>query len=78
MSVRWHLHDYRFPELDGIVDGAILMHREMAELLGSHGAVPHDLTRGPDGMPALLRAGTPQDVVYMRLWPLRLPLPPVA
>lgn len=64
MSVRWHLHDYRFPELDGIVDGAILMHREMAELLGSHGAVPHDLTRGPDGMPALLRAGTPQDVVY--------------
>ncbi|WP_240436715.1 glycosyltransferase [Streptomyces sporangiiformans] len=64
MSVRWHFHDYRSPDLDGIVDGAILMHREMAELLDGRGAVPHDLTRGPDGLHSLLREGGPQDAVY--------------
>ncbi|TQE22097.1 glycosyltransferase [Streptomyces ipomoeae] len=62
--MRWHTHDYRSPDLDGIVDGAILMHREMAELLDGKGAVPHDLTRGPEGLGNLLKGGGPEDTVY--------------
>ncbi|MGW0009808.1 glycosyltransferase [Streptomyces tendae] len=64
MSARWHMHDYRSPNLDGIVDGAIFMHREAAELLDGKGAVHHDLTRGPDGLVSLLKEGGPEDTVY--------------
>ncbi|MFE9775830.1 glycosyltransferase family 4 protein [Streptomyces sp. NPDC005931] len=46
--MRLHTHDYRTPDATGIVDGAILMHREMSELLSRHGSVTlHDLTTGP-------------------------------
>lgn len=46
--MRLHTHDYRAPDTDGIVDGAILMHREMSQLLARRGSVAlHDLTAGP-------------------------------
>ncbi|MFF2809200.1 glycosyltransferase [Streptomyces sp. NPDC058000] len=47
--MRLHTHDYRAADSDGIVDGAILMHREMSELLTRRTSVAwDDLTRGPD------------------------------
>nr|WP_240979893.1 glycosyltransferase [Streptomyces sp. HNM0574] len=56
-----HTHDYRSPDTEGIVDGAILMHREMAELLTRIRRVSwHDLTLGQDSVAS---AG-PGDVVY--------------
>ncbi|MEU7580900.1 glycosyltransferase [Streptomyces sp. NPDC041068] len=59
--MRLHTHDYRAPDTDGIVDGAILMHREMAELLTRRQPVTwHDLAQGPDSVAS---AG-PGDVVY--------------
>ncbi|GAA4931214.1 glycosyltransferase [Streptomyces coeruleoprunus] len=59
--MRLHTHDYRAPDTDGIVDGAILMHREMAELLTRRGSVAlHDLTTGPD----CVAAADGGDVVY--------------
>ncbi|MFE6689169.1 glycosyltransferase [Streptomyces sp. NPDC057743] len=51
------MHDYRAPDAHGIVDGAVLMHREVAQLLGRHGSlVPHDLTAEP-GWLARVRPG---------------------
>ncbi|MDI3282573.1 glycosyltransferase [Polyangium sp. 15x6] len=42
------MHDYRSADTGGIVDGAILMHQEMARLLPRRCQVSwHDLTRGP-------------------------------
>ncbi|GAA2644082.1 glycosyltransferase [Streptomyces lunalinharesii] len=59
--MRLHTHDYRAPDTDGIVDGAILMHREMAELLTRRQSVAwHDLTGGPQ----CVAAAGPGDVVY--------------
>lgn len=59
--MRLHTHDYRAPRTDGIVDGAILMHREMSRLLARRGSVTlHDLTRGPDCVAGLGE----DDVVY--------------
>ncbi|MBP2478629.1 glycosyltransferase involved in cell wall biosynthesis [Crossiella equi] len=56
-----HLHDYRAPVTDGIVDGAILMHREMARaMVARQNVALHDLTQGPD----CLRAVRDGDVVY--------------
>ncbi|WP_437312956.1 glycosyltransferase [Sorangium sp. So ce385] len=46
--MRLHTHDYRSADIGGIVDGAILMHQEMARLLPQRAQVSwHDLTRGP-------------------------------
>ncbi len=59
--MRLHTHDYRAPDTDGIVDGAVLMHREMADLLTRRtSAALHDLTTGPG---SVARAGA-GDVVY--------------
>ncbi|MEU8774273.1 glycosyltransferase [Streptomyces sp. NPDC048606] len=59
--MRLHTHDYRAPDTHGIVDGAVLMHREMARLLARRGSVVlHDLTSGPDCVAGL--GG--DDVVY--------------
>ncbi|MEV4976728.1 glycosyltransferase [Streptomyces scopuliridis] len=58
-----HVHDYRRPHLAGIVDGAVLMHREMATMLLNEGALPHDLARGPAALAPLL-AGDDRDTVY--------------
>lgn len=59
--MRLHTHDYRAPDTDGIVDGAILMHREMTELLTEGAEVTwHNLATGPTAL-ASARAG---DTVY--------------
>ncbi|OII68062.1 glycosyltransferase [Streptomyces sp. CC77] len=59
--MRLHTHDYRAPDTDGIVDGAVLMHREMADLLTRRTTTAlHDLTTGPR---AVSGAGG-GDVVY--------------
>ncbi|WP_437623803.1 glycosyltransferase [Sorangium sp. So ce1151] len=59
--MRLHTHDYRSADTGGIVDGAILMHREMARLLPQRSQVAwHDLTRGP----ASIRHAGPGDTVY--------------
>jgi glycosyltransferase involved in cell wall biosynthesis len=59
--VRLHAHDYRAPDTSGIVDGAILMHREVAELLDGHRSVAwHDLTRGAESV----ASASPGEVVY--------------
>ncbi|MGK5641706.1 glycosyltransferase [Streptomyces sp. URMC 126] len=59
--MRLHTHDYRAPDTEGIVDGAVLMHREMSRLLARRApAALHDLTAGP-GCVAGLGA---DDVVY--------------
>lgn len=59
--MRLHTHDYRAPDTRGIVDGAILMHREMARLLARRGSVVlHDLTSGPGWIADLGE----DDVVY--------------
>lgn len=59
--MRLHTHDYGAPDMAGIVDGAVLMHREAARLLARHTpVVPHDLTAGP----GLLRDVRPGETVY--------------
>jgi glycosyltransferase involved in cell wall biosynthesis len=59
--MRVHLHDYAADDLHGKLDGAVLMHSEMASLLASrHEVVPHDLRRGRSVL-AGVRSG---DVVY--------------
>ncbi|MFI0817552.1 glycosyltransferase [Streptomyces sp. NPDC021098] len=59
--MRLHAHDYRAPDTSGIVDGAILMHREVAELLDGHRSVAwHDLTRGAESV----ASASPGEVVY--------------
>ncbi|GGZ39387.1 hypothetical protein GCM10010387_36960 [Streptomyces inusitatus] len=59
--MRLHTHDYRAPDDEGILDGAILMHRETAGLLTRrHPVAWHDLTRGAESVAS---AG-PGDVVY--------------
>ncbi|GAB7110191.1 hypothetical protein JCM4814A_85060 [Streptomyces phaeofaciens JCM 4814] len=43
--MRLHTHDYRAPDTRGIVDGAVLMHREASALLARHHPLAaHDLT----------------------------------
>ncbi|MGW7413571.1 glycosyltransferase [Streptomyces sp. NPDC054863] len=59
--MRTHVHDYGPQDTSGILDGAILMHRTMSDLITARAdAVPHDLTRGAAAL------GTPaaDDVVY--------------
>ncbi|MBY8885239.1 glycosyltransferase [Streptomyces sp. PTM05] len=47
--MRLHVHDYTDVSLAGILDGAVLMHQQMAELLSARGdVVPHDQRVGPD------------------------------
>jgi hypothetical protein len=59
--MRVHLHDYAAEDLHGKLDGAVLMHSEMASLLASrHEVVPHDLRCGR----RVLAAVRPDDVVY--------------
>ncbi|MFE9426424.1 glycosyltransferase [Kitasatospora sp. NPDC006697] len=59
--MRLHVHDYSGADLTGILDGAVLMHRQMAELLPTRAeVVPHDQTAGPDCL-AGVREG---EVVY--------------
>ncbi|MBB1242612.1 glycosyltransferase [Streptomyces durbertensis] len=61
--MRLHLHDYRSPHASGIVDGAVLMHREVAELLDRRAPVCwHDLTRRGAAGPS--SGSGPEDVVY--------------
>ncbi|MBB1259582.1 glycosyltransferase [Streptomyces alkaliterrae] len=61
--MRLHLHDYRSPRASGIVDGAVLMHREVAELLARRAPVSwHDLTRRGAAGPST--GAGPGDVVY--------------
>nr|WP_239135458.1 glycosyltransferase [Streptomyces sp. SID12488] len=55
-----HAHDYGLVDTAGILDGAVLMHRTMSDLITARpDAVPHDITRGAKGLGPL--AG---DVVY--------------
>ncbi|MEU8891522.1 glycosyltransferase [Streptomyces sp. NPDC048442] len=59
--MRTHVHDYGPQDTSGILDGAVLMHRTMSDLITARpDAVPHDLTRGAAAL------GTPaaDDVVY--------------
>ncbi|QUH01949.1 glycosyltransferase [Saccharopolyspora erythraea] len=59
--MRVHAHDYRSLDVSGILDGAILMHRQIAHLLTRRQNVfLHDLTRGAEQVRGL-RDG---DVVY--------------
>ncbi|GAA3486472.1 glycosyltransferase [Streptomyces cremeus] len=59
--MRLHTHDYQSPDTSGIVDGAVLMHREMSHLLARRGSVVlHDVTEGPGCVAGL----GPDDVVY--------------
>ncbi|MGP9022675.1 glycosyltransferase [Streptomyces sp. BR1] len=59
--MRLHVHDYTSVNVSGILDGAVLMHQEMARLLTARGdVVLHDQTFGPDCL-AQARDG---DVVY--------------
>ena len=63
--MRLYLHDYSHPELTGIVDGAVLAHREMASVLLARDSVTaHDLTRGGADLGELWRRSGPDDVVY--------------
>ncbi|NDZ83268.1 glycosyltransferase family 4 protein [Streptomyces sp. SID10853] len=59
--MRLHVHDYGPENTSGILDGAVLMHRTMSDLITARAdAVPHDITRGAAAL------GTPAagDVVY--------------
>lgn len=58
--MRVHAHDYRGPDVSGIYDGAVLMHRQVLDLLDRRELHTHDLTAGPDCL-ADVRDG---DLVY--------------
>lgn len=59
--MRLHVHDYGPVDTSGILDGAVLMHRQMSDLLTARpGTVPHDILRGAAG----LGAPADDDVVY--------------
>ncbi len=64
--MRVHAHDYRGPDLSGIYDGAVLMHRQVLRLLQQRTALHlHDLTAWPRCQAGLRAAGgTGDDVVY--------------
>ncbi|MDH6115456.1 glycosyltransferase involved in cell wall biosynthesis [Kitasatospora sp. MAP12-15] len=59
--MRLHVHDYTAVNLSGILDGAVLMHQQMAQLLSARAdVVLHDQTAGRD---CLANVGD-GDVVY--------------
>jgi glycosyltransferase involved in cell wall biosynthesis len=59
--VRLHAHDYGPVDTAGILDGAVLMHRTMSDLITARAdAAPHDITRGAAGLGPL----ADDDVVY--------------
>lgn len=61
-----HSHQYSKVERGAIVDGAILMHEEMSDLLRASGAlVEHDVTTGP----RCLRGVKDGDVIYAGIGP---------
>lgn len=60
-AVRLHVHDYGSAETAGILDGAVLMHRTMSDLITARpDAAPHDITLGPTALGALPE----DDVIY--------------
>lgn len=64
--MRIHLHDYGSSGVEGILDGAILMHLEMRERLQAGGQlVFHDITRGASSLEGV----RDDDVVYAGIGP---------